>query len=278
MQDRLVRIGQLERLTLSARGAERDFFFRRDSSDSRVIDQIFHANAYDLSRLRRFSQLVEFLTRNRRSGKRPLIVDAGANIGASSLYFATKFPDAVVVAVEAEFGNYQVLAENARGLGIVAVNGAIASTSGRVRIVDVGEGFWGYQTQPAAGGGPGVRSLTMDQVYETYASECFPFIVKIDIEGGEQDLSSGNVEWVQHTPLLIVELHDWLLPSQGNSSSFLQCVAQLDRDFVYIGEDVYSIANDLGRGSSWGGPTSGAIDAAATASHRFTSTKENHQV
>ena len=44
---------------------------------------------------------------------------------------------------------------------------------------------------------------------------------------------------------MIIELHDWLLPSQGNSLPFLQCVSRLDRDFVYIGEHVYSIANDL---------------------------------
>jgi FkbM family methyltransferase len=270
-------MGQLERLTLSVRNAERDFFFRRDSSDSRVIDQVFHANAYDLARLRRFRHLVEFLIRNCRTGKRPLIVDGGANIGASALYFATKFPDALVVAIEAEFGNYQLLAENAKGLGIVAVHGAIAAASGRVRVVDAGEGFWGYRTQSAERGEAGVRSVTMPQIYETYGSECFPFIAKIDIEGGEKDLFSRNAEWVRYTPLLIVELHDWLLPSQGSSLPFLQCVARLDRDFVYIGEDVYSIANDLDRLTPWPGGTGARTNDAAEASRRVT-TEENHQV
>jgi FkbM family methyltransferase len=270
-------MGQLERLTLSARNAERDFFFRRDSSDSRVIDQVFHANAYDLARLRRFRHLVEFLIRNRRSGKRPLIVDAGANIGASALYFATKFPDALIVAIEAEFGNYELLAENAKGLGIVPVYGAIAAASGRVRVVDAGEGFWGYRTQSAERGEAGVRSVTVPQIYETYGSECFPFIAKIDIEGGERDLFSRNAEWVRHTPLLIVELHDWLLPSQGSSLPFLRCVARLDRDFVYIGEDVYSIANDLDRLAPWPGGTGARTNDAARASRRVT-TEENHHV
>jgi hypothetical protein len=56
---------------------------------------------------------------------------------------------------------------------------------------------------------------------------------------------SENTEWIARTPLVIVELHDWLLPKAGTSRPFLQCISQLNRDFVSIGEDIYSIANDL---------------------------------
>ena len=44
---------------------------------------------------------------------------------------------------------------------------------------------------------------------------------------------------------LIVELHDWLIPKGKTSQPFLQCIAKLDRDFIYRGEDIYSIANDF---------------------------------
>lgn len=87
--------------------------------------------------------------------------------------------------------------------------------------------------------------MTINDVYRALAAQAFPFLVKVDIEGAEGDLFSGNTEWVARTPLVIVELHDWLLPKQRTSQPFLQCIAQLDRDFVYIGEDVYSIANNL---------------------------------
>jgi len=58
-------------------------------------------------------------------------------------------------------------------------------------------------------------------------------------------LFSGNTEWVARSPLIIVELHDWLLPKAKTSRPFLQCIPQLERDFIYFGEDVYSIANDF---------------------------------
>jgi hypothetical protein len=80
-------------------------------------------------------------------------------------------------------------------------------------------------------------------VAEERAAGRVPFIAKIDIEGGEAELFAAETGWVDQFPLLIVELHDWLLPRAGTSRSFLRCVAGLDRDFVYLGENVFSIAN-----------------------------------
>jgi hypothetical protein len=50
---------------------------------------------------------------------------------------------------------------------------------------------------------------------------------------------------VTDVPVIIIELHDWLLPKQGSSKPFLKCIADLDRDFVYIRENVFSVKNAL---------------------------------
>ena len=42
-----------------------------------------------------------------------------------------------------------------------------------------------------------------------------------------------------------------MLPKGGTSASFLRCISKLDRDFVYRGEDIYSIANDLDKLVRW---------------------------
>ena len=70
-----------------------------------------------------------------------------------------------------------------------------------------------------------------------------PFIVKIDIEGFEAELFSRNLEWLDRFYVLIIELHDWMLPRQRSSQSFLRAIGALDRDFLYAGENVFSIAN-----------------------------------
>jgi hypothetical protein len=86
----------------------------------------------------------------------------------------------------------------------------------------------------------------MPQIFERYMEPSdFPFMVKIDIEGGEQDLFESNTDWVEHTAIVVVELHDWLFPRQRTSLPFLRCVSALDRDFVYRGENVFSINNQL---------------------------------
>ncbi len=84
---------------------------------------------------------------------------------------------------------------------------------------------------------------TINDIFRQNAATHFPFIVKIDIEGGEAALCSDATERVGQTPILIVELHDWLLPRRGISQPFLKSIAPLDRDLIHIGEDIYSISN-----------------------------------
>ena len=71
-----------------------------------------------------------------------------------------------------------------------------------------------------------VPRVTVNQIYASHARPHFPFIVKVDIEGVELDLFSGNTEWVARTPLLIVEPHNWLLPRDGTLRPFLQCITE----------------------------------------------------
>lgn len=236
---------------LQVSGAARLMYYRNKTTDEPIIDQIIKGRQYDLRRLRRMPELAAFLDRRQSTtGKRPLVVDAGANIGASPVFFVDHIPGAKVVAIEPHADNFSLLKRNVEGLDVEPLHAAIASTRGRARVVDPGEGHWGYRTENLNGDMAArgtVARLTVGGIYQKHSDMCFPFLVKIDIEGGEGDLFSANTEWVAQTPILIVELHDWLLTRSGNSRSFLQCVSKLDRDFVYIGEDIYSIANDLGQ-------------------------------
>jgi hypothetical protein len=45
--------------------------------------------------------------------------------------------------------------------------------------------------------------------------------------------------------VLVIELHDWMLPRAANSGPFLREIAVRDRDFVYHGENIFSISNQL---------------------------------
>jgi FkbM family methyltransferase len=226
----------------------RQFYFRPQSSDEVVIKQVLTQQQYDLRRLRRLPELLGFVQRQEALGLRPLVVDAGANIGTSAIYFAGNLQNALIVAIEPSLGNFNLLCKNVEGTNVEPVHAALSSTAGRAQVLDPGQGHWGYRTRTIAEDGAdsgSVNRVTVNEIYSSHATRCFPFIVKIDVEGAEQDVFSANTEWIARTPPVIVELHDWLLPGAGTSRPFLQCISQLNRDFVSIGEDIYSIANDL---------------------------------
>ena len=94
----------LATLTLPAETGGRAFFFRKGSSDEEVIQQTFTQRHYDLSWLSqsRHAELMTYVEKRVADGSRPLIVDAGANIGASPVFFAFALPQAKVVAIEPE--------------------------------------------------------------------------------------------------------------------------------------------------------------------------------
>jgi FkbM family methyltransferase len=224
-------------------GGARDFRHRGTPADQGVVAQIFQAQDYSLNRLQRGAELGTLYHSMIAAGQRPLIIDAGANIGAASVYFSLIFPRAHIVAIEPEARNFALLQANTAGLDVDARHAAIGVADGETALVDPGEGEWGYRTDAAAAGArvPVVGAAAL--VAEKQRGGSVPFIAKIDIEGGEAELFSRDTGWVDRFPLLIVELHDWLLPRGRTSHSFLRCIAGLDRDFVYIGENVFSIAN-----------------------------------
>jgi FkbM family methyltransferase len=234
-------------ISLTPNATRRKLYFRSGTSDESVIDMIFRQRQYELSRLKRSPELKAFLDAQKKTRRFPLVVDAGANIGASSIMFSSMVPEAKVVAIEPDSENFRLLAINVLGLPIEVMRSALASVRGHARVFDPGEGHWGYRTEylGTVQMSEAVPCVTIDDIYQRHLGRCFPFIVKIDIEGGEADLFSANTNWVEHTPLVIIELHDRLLTRSACSKSFLQCVSKLDRDFVSIGENIYSIANHL---------------------------------
>jgi len=230
-------------------GATRTIHYRPGTSDEGVLHEVFTQAAYDLRRLdrkppqHRRADILSFLEREQaRTGKRPLIVDAGANIGATSIFFLSEFPTCRVVAIEPDGANFELMRRNLEGADADCMRAAVASRPGRARIVDPGEGNWGLRTEISDHGA--VACVTMSDILQYYAATHFPFIAKIDIEGAEADLFSANVEWVERMPIIAVELHDWLIPRAATSRAFLRCVSALDRDFINVGDTTYSIRND----------------------------------
>lgn len=216
----------------------------RDGVDFKVIEQIFVALDYDFAKLARAGEIEAFRERLRAAGRRPLVVDAGANIGMATRFFAATYPEARVVAIEPDAGNMALARRNATGADVEFLLAGVGSTDMRGRLVDPGNGHWGYRVEADPAGT--LEIVSIDGIVErAEQAGCTPFIAKIDIEGFEDELFSRGTGWIDRFPVLIIELHDWMLPRSGNARNFLREIAARDRDFVYHGENVFSLSNTL---------------------------------
>jgi len=223
-------------------GGKRLVQHRGTKADRSVIKQIFLRKDYAISRLRRADEIRSRYDAIIAQGKKPLIIDAGANIGASAVWFADQFPLSHIVAFEPDARNFDLLRSNCEGLDVHLHQAAIGSTDGHVTMVDPGEGEWGYQTIEALDGA--CPRICLSRVVEEKRGQGYvPFLIKIDIEGGEENLFATSTDWVDLFPVMIIELHDWLMPKRGTSTNFIRRIAQSNRDFVHIGENIFSIQN-----------------------------------
>ena len=230
---------------LSFGQTKRHFFFRSDSvGDLGVVRQIFQNNDYDFSHFAVAEKLGGFY-KAQAGSRQGLILDLGANIGASAVHFALNFPACKIIALEPEVHNFQLLQGNGRDLDIVFREAAIGSLPGRASLVDPDCGDWGFRVAPGGDNNP-IAVLSVGQLLDDFPRErYFPFIAKIDIEGGEAELFSRHSDWLALFPLIIIELHDWLLPGEGNSRNFIGAISRFNFDLVFKGENLFCFNNEL---------------------------------
>jgi FkbM family methyltransferase len=219
------------------------FHYRAGSeADAGVMRQIFEEQDYDIEPFPLTPHLKQFGKRIRTTGRVPLVLDVGANIGASALYFHVAYPDVRVLAIEPHPGNCAMFRLNCGHLnGVTLLEGGLACRSGRMALEDPGHGEWGYRLNPAQPEDPGsvpVFGVT-DLIAESERQGLVPYVVKIDIEGGEAELFSDRVEWVERVPLIIIELHDWAFAGQARSRNFFNAIAGLQFDVILRGENLF---------------------------------------
>jgi FkbM family methyltransferase len=142
-----------------------------------------------------------------------LIIDAGANIGISALYFAWRFPDAKIYAIEPEDGNFELLKQNCKDRRNIRLQkAALWNYPARVVLQDKDAANWCFSVKPAEGDEGKIDTVTIPQILDDSGLQRID-ILKIDIEGSEKALFSNDYDaWLSRVRLLIIELHDHYVP------------------------------------------------------------------
>ena len=221
-----------------------DFFsiLVRGRVDSMTADQIFTENSYDLLFLKKYDDILNKYNSILSYDKVPLIIDCGANIGLSTIHFSKIFPSSKVISLEPEKNNFSLMEINCASLNNVELlNKAVGSFDGYVNIVNIETESNSFRVSRNDINKGDIQVISINNILSSH-SEFVPFIIKIDIEGFEEDLFSKNTEWVDKFKLLIIETHDWMLPNESNSHNFLKVISDKRRDFIHRGENIYSIS------------------------------------
>jgi FkbM family methyltransferase len=176
---------------LALPGYPAGFTIRRFSSDIYVFNSVFNEG-----------ELEKFLPEDPR-----FIIDGGANVGYTTAFYARRYPDATVIAVEPSRSNLAQLRRNCSGYrNVVALEGALWPTSGSVRIANPEADSWSYRVEDSDAS-DGVRAYSLDELLDTYDMSNID-ILKLDIEGAERALFGSNYErWLPRVKAIAVEIH-----------------------------------------------------------------------
>ena len=221
---------------------EKLFFIQnvRNYFDINTVFQIFGYEEYKLNSIDVWKKKIDIYYKKYKSNS--LIIDCGSNIGSSSKYFSLIYPQSNIISVEPNKENFILAKKNIKSKKIIMINNAVASSNLTYQIKN--------KQDPRAHqilinkNKSKSRTITISQLLKKY-KKFKPFIIKIDIEGFENNLFKKNIEWMDKFKIIIIEIHDWMIPSKSISNNLVNSLAKISkknkRDLIIQGENLISI-------------------------------------
>ena len=183
------------------------FVIRRKTTDSHVLYGVYVRKEFHLP----FELSEEPKT----------IFDGGAYTGISSLNFHERYPGARIIAIEPESDNFTQLEHNVACFEQISlVKAALWSEDTHVEIYnrhDNDWAKWGFAAKAVSESNPDtVPARSVASLMREYTLPKID-ILKLDIEGSEFNLfSAENLDWLDQVDVVIIELHDRIIPGCSN--------------------------------------------------------------
>ena len=175
---------------------------RPNTSDVATFDEVFVTREYDLP--------CEQLSPRH-------ILDLGANVGFTSVLFAAQWPEARILAVEPEPRNLALLKRNTGAYpGIESLHAAVWARPATLAVLDPGADANAFRMVEAAEGRDGIPAFTIPQLMERLGCAQLD-LLKMDVEGAEAEILREAAEWLDRVGVLVVELHDRMVPGCGEA-------------------------------------------------------------
>ncbi len=141
------------------------------------------------------------------------IVDLGGNIGLTSLWMSAKFQSARIVVVEPDPKNVKLCHQNlSQCRGITVVEAGVGSKDGFAHFSSSNLSNLGAVDFTANGT---TRIISMASLFKETTMPTPVDLLKVDIEGGEADLFSGDLSWMTHIRAVVAEFHPSVCDTQA---------------------------------------------------------------
>jgi FkbM family methyltransferase len=175
-------------------------------SDYSVFCQIFNKKEYEI--------LINIYHLNILNFEKTIIIDAGANVGYTSIFFLNKLDNAKIFGIEPSKTNMEMYKKNIilndYSENVIFYENALCGVVNKKFNIDRSfrDGLdWGLFTQEDEFGL--IRGITLNQIiFENKLN--YISILKIDIEGAERFIfkEDGDLEFLNITKIIALEIHD----------------------------------------------------------------------
>ena len=142
-----------------------------------------------------------------------LVIDGGANVGYSSAYFLSRFPDAEVIAVEPDDGNFATLCQNLRPYAdrVTALRAALWSDSAGLVMDETpyadGREWTRHVREPRRGERPDIEGIEVGALLDRSPYDRIS-LLKLDVEGAEAVIfGRSDASWLERVDNIVIELH-----------------------------------------------------------------------
>jgi FkbM family methyltransferase len=133
------------------------------------------------------------------------IVECGANIGITSLLFASRYPNATIYSIEPHPSNFALLKRNVSNESrIVPINAAVVGLARPSVHLSADRPAWGnsLNTNNVGFEVPAITISEMCKIHDLSRLD----LLKVDIEGAEREVFA-NAEFLPRVRLGVIELH-----------------------------------------------------------------------
>jgi FkbM family methyltransferase len=206
-------------------GYRAPIWLRPGTSDTLLVEQVL---------IRRELELYEYL----RPEPPGVIIDGGANAGYTSIYFANRYPEARILAIEPEPTNFAMLVRNTSAYpNVEPVRAALWPRKTALTIMNPTNDPWTFQMKESEKDESGdFPVLTMQDVVDW--ADARIGLLKLDIEGGERELfGDENLAWLDQVDALVIESHDWI--DSGCSQALYSALSVWNFDQHIEGEHLF---------------------------------------